>query len=153
MHFPLLCATCWRRAGEGAAAVPGPAAPRSPGPGALPSPGKPPGTRRAAAHAASPGEGSASPLQPPLPGEQLSQRNNLHGEELFVARLVYSLKKWPFPPHSLKNKVTQRNTNGTAMTRAVTCRSDLIHEISSYRIILLWFPSKLCAGASHPVFR
>lgn len=70
----------------------------------------------------------------------------LHWEEPFVARLSYcSLKKWPFFPRSPKNKAMQRNTNGTAMTRAVTCKPDLIYEISSYSTNLLWFPSELCA--------
>lgn len=50
-----------------------------------------------------------------------------------MAGLLYcSLKKWPFFPPSPKNKAMQRNTNGTAMTWAVTCRSDLRDEISSY---------------------
>lgn len=82
----------------------------------------------------------------------------LHWEEPFVAGLSYcSLKKWPFPPTlpflcSLKNKAMQRNTNGTAMTRAVTRRSDLIDEISSYSINLRRFPSELCAEILAPCF-
>lgn len=87
-----------------------------------------------------PEEEPSSPLKLLCWKKGFPRRNNLHWEEPFVARLSYcSFRKWPFSPCSLKDKATQGNRNGMAVTEAVARRSDLIHEISSYGKNLLWF--------------
>lgn len=87
-----------------------------------------------------PEEEPSSPLKLLCWKKGFPRRNNLHWEEPFVARLSYcSFRKWPFSPCSLKDKATQGNRNGMAVTEAVARSSDLIHEISSYGKNLLWF--------------
>lgn len=114
--------------------MPGPAAPAG-----LRSPGRPP----------APGEQAGLQRKgPPRPSNLLCPGDSSPAKQLtlggaFCGQAHPFFEKVSLFPHSLKDKVMQRNTNGTATTRAVACRSDLIDEISSYRIILLWFPSEL----------